>query len=363
MTADGTTFDSYFANMRQLMLDKFASSELVVINRAEAITDKMAVHKAVRQASRRCDIAYEYADGSVAYDDIKDELPFDINAPVIELKDDEFGLWYMDASETPEKYKGKTIRFKAQVCQTPKAGKGCFVPGRFAMTCCVDDITFVGFICKYDDCARLEQRAWIWVTAKINVKYHPIYRGGGSGAHRSGGDRRRGSQRGISCILSEPRGRQKETEQTMDWKKEIREWLVALAGAVVAGILLTQFIIVSAVVPSRSMQDTINPGDRIVGFRLSYLFSEPQRGDMVIFRYPDDETQFYVKRVIGLPGETVEVKDGFVLIDGQPLDEPYIKEQPNQDSGPWTVPEGCYFMMGDKPQQFPTTAAPGSIPM
>ena len=179
MTADGTTFDSYFANMRQLMLDKFASSELVVINRAEAITDKMAVHKAVRQASRRCDIAYEYADGSVAYDDIKDELPFDINAPVIELKDDEFGLWYMDASETPEKYKGKTIRFKAQVCQTPKAGKGCFVPGRFAMTCCVDDITFVGFICKYDDCARLEQRAWIWVTAKINVKYHPIYRGEG----------------------------------------------------------------------------------------------------------------------------------------------------------------------------------------
>ena len=179
MTADGTTFDSYFANMRQLMLDKFASSELVVINRAEAITDKMAVHKAVRQASRRCDIAYEYADGSVAYDDIKDELPFDINAPVIELKDDEFGLWYMDASETPEKYKGKTIRFKAQVCQTPKAGKGCFVPGRFAMTCCVDDITFVGFICKYADCARLEQRAWIWVTAKINVKYHPIYRGEG----------------------------------------------------------------------------------------------------------------------------------------------------------------------------------------
>ncbi len=179
MTADGTTFDSYFANMRQLMLDKFASSELLVINRAEAITDKMAVHKAVRQASRRCDIAYEYADGSVAYDDIKDELPFDINAPVIQLKDDEFGRWYMDASETPEKYKGKTIRFKAQVCQTPKAGKGCFVPGRFAMTCCVDDITFVGFVCKYDDCARLKQREWIWVTAKINVKYHPIYRGEG----------------------------------------------------------------------------------------------------------------------------------------------------------------------------------------
>lgn len=179
MTADGNTFESYFANMRQLMLDKFAVSELLVINRAEQVKDKAAVHKAVRQASRRCDIAYEYADGSVEYDDIPDELPFDISAPVIELKDDEFGIWYLDASETPEKYKGKTIRFKAQVCQTDKAGKGCFVPGRFAMTCCVDDITFVGFVCKYDQYKTLEQRSWIWVTAKINLKYHPIYRGEG----------------------------------------------------------------------------------------------------------------------------------------------------------------------------------------
>lgn len=179
MTADGTTFESYFANMRQLMLDKFASSELLVINRAENITDKVAVHKAVRQATRRCDIAYEYADGSVEYDDIPDELPFDISGEQIELKDDEFGIWYLDASENPAKYKGKTICFKAQVCQTDRAGKGCFVPGRFAMTCCVDDITFVGFVCKYDNYKSLEQRSWIWVKAKINLKYHPLYKGEG----------------------------------------------------------------------------------------------------------------------------------------------------------------------------------------
>jgi len=179
MTADGTTLPMYLANMRQLMLDKFAASELLVVNRAEAVTDRMEVHKAVRQASRRCDIAYEYADGSVEYDEIEDELPFDVNADVIELADDQFGLWYMDASETPEKYKGKTLHFKAQVCQTPRAGKGCFVPGRFAMTCCVDDITFVGFVCKYDKLDTLEQRSWIDVTAKVNVKYHPLYRGEG----------------------------------------------------------------------------------------------------------------------------------------------------------------------------------------
>ena len=135
----------------------------------------------------------------------------------------------------------------------------------------------------------------------------------------------------------------------MDWKKEIREWLVALAGAVVAGILLTQFIIVSAVVPSRSMQDTINPGDRIVGFRLSYLFSEPQRGDMVIFRYPDDETQFYVKRVIGLPGETVQITGGEILIDGEALEDTFEEEILSAGLAAYGVElgEDEYFVMGD----------------
>lgn len=142
-TADGATFKSYFENMRQLMLDKFARAELVVVNRAEAVAanpDREFVHKAVRQATRRCDIAYEYADGSVEYDDIPDELPFDLNADVVEIGDEDFGVWYMDASEDPEKYAGKTVRFTAQVCQTPRVGQGQFVPGRFAMTCCVEEI-------------------------------------------------------------------------------------------------------------------------------------------------------------------------------------------------------------------------------
>ena len=183
-TADGSTFKLYANDnsMRGLILDKIAASELIVLNRAEHLDDpdsRMFVHKVVRQASRRCDIAYEYADGSVAYDDIPDPLPFDIEAPVIDVKDEDFGIWYMDCSETPAKYKGKTVRFTAQVCQTPRAGKGCFVPGRFAMTCCANDIQFVGFPCKYDHYKDLPQRTWVTVTAKVNVKYHPIFRGEG----------------------------------------------------------------------------------------------------------------------------------------------------------------------------------------
>lgn len=133
----------------------------------------------------------------------------------------------------------------------------------------------------------------------------------------------------------------------MDWKKELKEWVIALATAFVVGILLTQFVIISAVVPTPSMQDTIQPGDRLIGWRLSYLMERPERGEIVIFKFPDDETQLYVKRVIGLPGETVKVSDGVVYINDQPIEEDYIKEAPLKDGGPWTVPEDSYFMIGD----------------
>lgn len=181
-TTDGTTIKTYAGDnaLRGLLLDKLRLSELLVVNRAEKVNDeesRQLIHKLVRQASRRCDIAYEFADGSVAYDDIPDPLPFDVNAPVIEVPAEFFGIWYMDCMDDMAKYDGKTVRFLAQVCQTNRAGKNSFVPGRFAMTCCVEDIQFVGFPCKFDAYKTLKQRDWITVTAKVNVKYHPIYKG------------------------------------------------------------------------------------------------------------------------------------------------------------------------------------------
>ena len=183
-TADGATALAHARDnaMRSLMLDKIARSELIVFNRAEKVnTDeaRQELHRLVRQASRRCDIAYEFTDGSVAYDDIPDPLPFDLDAPVIEIGDDDFGVWYLDCQEDPQKYAGKTVRFLAQVCQTNRAGKNSFVPGRFAMTCCVQDIQFVGFPCSYDGYKALEQRSWVTVTARVGYKFHNIYRGKG----------------------------------------------------------------------------------------------------------------------------------------------------------------------------------------
>ena len=140
---------------------------------------RQAIHKAVRQASRKCDIAYEYADGSVEYDEIEDPLPYDLEADVVEIADEDFGIFYLDCNQNPDRYDGKTVKFTAQVCLSPRAGKGAFVPGRFAMTCCVQDIQFVGFPCKYEKCDQLTERSWITLTAKLRMKYHPLYRGEG----------------------------------------------------------------------------------------------------------------------------------------------------------------------------------------
>ena len=119
--------------------------------------------------------------------------------------------------------------------------------------------------------------------------------------------------------------------------------------AVVFALVFTNFIIINAEVPSGSMRDTIWEGDRLFGFRLAYKFSEPKRGDIILFKFPDDETQNYVKRVIGLPNDIVQIKNGRVYINGEELDEPYIKDYILDDGETYTyiVPEDSYFMLGD----------------
>lgn len=131
--------------------------------------------------------------------------------------------------------------------------------------------------------------------------------------------------------------------------KEVWSWVKTIALALVLAFIINSFIIVNATVPTGSMENTIMPNDRIIALRLTYYFEKPERGDIVVFKYPDDESVLYVKRVIGLPGETVVIRDGRVYIDGSetPLDDEYVKETPLGDFGPYEVPEGHYFMMGD----------------
>lgn len=125
------------------------------------------------------------------------------------------------------------------------------------------------------------------------------------------------------------------------------DWVKVIALAVIIALFLNYFVIINSNVPSGSMEPTIMTGSRMIGFRLSYTFSEPERGDIIIFKYPDDTSINYVKRIIGLPGETVEIKDGCVYIDGEVLEEDYLEVVTEGDFGPYEVPEGCYFVMGD----------------
>ena len=168
---------AYNANMRNLVMDKLVGAQMVVFNRMTPGADVMPFHKLARAANRRIDILYDYTDGTTKFDEIEDPLPFDINAPVIEVKDEDYALWYRDVSEEPEKYSGKTVRFKAQVAMLRRDKNNMFAPGRFVMTCCVEDIQFCGSPCRYDEASKLESRSWVMVTAKITAEEHPLYKG------------------------------------------------------------------------------------------------------------------------------------------------------------------------------------------
>ena len=139
----------------------------------------------------------------------------------------------------------------------------------------------------------------------------------------------------------------KITEKQTSWKKEILSWILILAVALGLGLFVNKVLIVNAKIPSESMETTVMTGDRLVALRTAYWFDEPKRGDIVVFRYPDDETELYIKRIIGVPGDTVEGKDGIVYVNGEALDEPYISEPIEEDFGSFDVPEDSYFMMGD----------------
>jgi len=177
MFADSTTIMAYNANMRNLVMDKLMGGQMVVFNRLQPGADTTELHKLVRAANRRMDILYDYLDGTTAFDDVEDPLPFDVNASVITVADEDYALWYRDVTEEPQKYDGKTVKFKGQVAMLRREKENMFAPGRFVMTCCVDDIQFCGVPCRYERSKELKPRSWVTVTAKISAEKHYLYQG------------------------------------------------------------------------------------------------------------------------------------------------------------------------------------------
>ena len=155
----------------------------------------------------------------------------------------------------------------------------------------------------------------------------------------------------IARILKTNLVEKEEKEEPISWKRELLSWILTFAFAIGVALFLKNFIIINATVPTGSMENTIMPGDDLLGLRTAYLFKDPQRGDIIIFKFPDDESQKFIKRIIGLPGDLVQIEDGKVYINGSTtsLEEPYLKEEWTRNTGPFefVVPEGCYFVMGD----------------
>lgn len=176
---DTTTVKTYNTNMRTQMVDKLQSCEMVIFNRVPDDMDVLELHKMVRTVSRRAMIAYEYADGTMDYDQIQDPLPFDINAPIIEIKDNDYAEWYRDLSEEMEKYEGKTVCFKGMVARGNNPLEKSFAVGRHVMVCCAEDITFRGLVCKGTNQLKVKTRDWILITAKISIEEHKLYDGKG----------------------------------------------------------------------------------------------------------------------------------------------------------------------------------------
>lgn len=176
-TVDSTTFDLYLNNMRAMMQEQVFAADVVIFNRTDDTTDRGHLRRMIKNINRKAQIVYERKDGTI--DERPEELPFDIDQDVIELSDADYAIWYMDAMENYKKYDRKKVKYLALVYNPETLKKGVFVPGRFAMTCCIEDITFLGFKCKYDREQELPHRSWITITAEIRVEFTREYKGKG----------------------------------------------------------------------------------------------------------------------------------------------------------------------------------------
>lgn len=175
LIADGSSFESYNANMRQQTVDKLQSAEVVIFNRVAKGGDRMPLHKIVRGISRRAQIMYETTEGELEQDTIADPLPFDIAAPVIEIEDKDFAIWYRDLVEETDKYDGKTVRFKGVVAKNDQLPRDTFAIGRHVMTCCADDIAYRALAVTTPDAGKYSMRDWVTVEGKIAITYHKLY--------------------------------------------------------------------------------------------------------------------------------------------------------------------------------------------
>ncbi len=182
--ADATTFNNYWNNMRSVMGEQMKYSDVIIFNRCTKETDKTAIRRMIKPLNRQAQIMYEPVPGEELTEE--EEVPlFDLSADPIVIEDDDYGLWYMDALDHPERYRGRKVQFRAMVYRDRNCSKGTFIPGRMAMTCCADDIAFIGFVCNVNTLQEAltqvapKEKKWVMVTAEVQYEYRKEYQAEG----------------------------------------------------------------------------------------------------------------------------------------------------------------------------------------
>lgn len=180
---DASTFPMYYNNMKSMVAEMVRKSELIIFNRCDDCMDELASYRRnIKAVNARAEVIFENEQGEIN-EIFEEDLPYDLNADVIKLDNTGYGIWYLDSMDHLERYIGKTIQFVAMVLKPKDFPQGYFVPGRMAMTCCADDMAFLGYACEYSGSNALKQKDWVKVTATVTKEYWEDYKGEGPMLH------------------------------------------------------------------------------------------------------------------------------------------------------------------------------------
>ena len=178
VNVDASCFQVYMQNMKSLFVEMAKNADMVTFNRCTDDLPLANFRRSIKVVNPGCEVLFEDMNNELT-DIFEDSVPYDLDAPVINIDDVDFGIFYVDAGENKERYDGKKIHFKGKVLKSRKPGADYFVAGRRAMTCCADDTAFIGYVCKWKDSKKLTQGEWVEVDAEVAYRELKIYDGEG----------------------------------------------------------------------------------------------------------------------------------------------------------------------------------------
>ena len=175
---DASTFQVYMQNMKSIFMDMVRNADMVVFNRSKKEYPLANFRRSIKVVNPSAEVIFEDEEGEMT-DIFADQMPFDLDAEIVDIPPEDYGIWFVDAMDHPDRYVGKTLRFKARARRPRGMGSKFFIPGRTAMTCCAEDMTFLGFACVYDKIDLYQERDWVKVTAVVKKEYFADYEGEG----------------------------------------------------------------------------------------------------------------------------------------------------------------------------------------